>query len=260
MASLRHSMGLQKGGVISLVGGGGKTALMFRLARELSACGDRVLTTTSTKIRVPMLRQSSPVLALSAIDRFLRRARAVLKQTSHITAGRQVLHFQNKLEGFHPRTIDRIWQSGVFRWIIVEADGAAGKPLKAPAAHEPVIPSSTRWVVGVVGLTVVGKPLNSEWVFRPQLVSNLTGLATDDTIDVPAIVELCVHKHGLMKSAPDQAGRFVFLNHADSEKCFLGGQKIARLLMSSAGKDEINGVLIGQTIYEPTVEKYYIID
>lgn len=259
MASLRHSLGLQKGGVISLVGGGGKTSLMFRLALELSACGDRVLTTTSTKIRVPTVRQSSPVLVSSAVDHFLRRARALLKQSSHVTAGRQVLHLQNKLEGFHPRTIDRIWQSGVFRWIIVEADGAVGKPLKAPAAHEPVIPGSTRWVVGVVGLTVVGKPLNAEWVFRPQLVSNLTGRATDDTIDAPAIVELCVHKYGLMKNAPDQAGRFVFLNQADSDKCFSAGQKIARLLMSSAGRDAINGVLIGQTIYEPTVKEYHII-
>jgi probable selenium-dependent hydroxylase accessory protein YqeC len=39
---------LKKGGVISIVGAGGKTALMFRLARELSKDGGRVLTTTTT--------------------------------------------------------------------------------------------------------------------------------------------------------------------------------------------------------------------
>ena len=51
MTSLRHSLNLNGGGVISIVGAGGKTALMFRMARELAGGGDRVLTTTTTKIK-----------------------------------------------------------------------------------------------------------------------------------------------------------------------------------------------------------------
>ena len=53
MASLREGLKLEKGGVVSLVGAGGKTSLMFRLARELSIAGDAVLTTTTTKIFEP---------------------------------------------------------------------------------------------------------------------------------------------------------------------------------------------------------------
>jgi probable selenium-dependent hydroxylase accessory protein YqeC len=259
MTSLRHSLGLKKGGVISLVGAGGKTALMFRLARELASGGDRVLTTTTTKIRLPKRQQSSVVMVSDSAEHLLQRARFVLKRIPHITAARQVDHFQHKLRGFHPRTIDRIWQSGVFRWIIVEADGAAGKALKAPAAHEPAIPDSTCWMIGIVGLTVVGKPLNTEWVFRPQLVSNLTGLAPDAVISASAIAKLCLDKSGLMKDAPEQARRFVFLNQADLPGCLAAGQKIARILTSYA-RAFLNGVIIGHTIYEPIIEKYYIIN
>lgn len=259
MTSLRHSLRLNRGGVISIAGAGGKTALMYRLARELASRGDRVLTTTTTKIRWPMQRQSSWVMVSESAETLLRQARAFLKRTLHLTAGRQVHHFQHKLKGFDPHTIDRIWQSGVFRWIIVEADGAAGKPLKAPAAHEPVIPDSTHWMIAVVGLTVVDKPLSAKWVFRPQLVSALSGLALDAPISVSAIAKMCLDKNGMLKNAPAQARRFIFLNQADSHRRLASGKQIAQLL-ALYGRASLNGVLIGQTIYEPTVAEYYVIN
>ncbi len=259
MTSLRHGLQLQKGGVISLVGAGGKTALMFRLARELAGRGDRVLTTTTTKIRLPIRRQSSIVMVSESVERLLRQAGSILKRSAHMTAGRSIVHLQHKLKGFDPPTIDCIWQSGIFRWIIVEADGAAGKPLKAPAAHEPLIPASTGWMIGIVGLTVVGKPLNANWVFRPQLVTALTGLAPDAEIDASAVAEICLNENGLMKNAPAQAMRFVFLNQADSQNCLAAGRKIARMLKSHAGSG-FSRVLIGQTIYEPSVTEHHIIN
>ncbi|MDH3798143.1 MAG: selenium cofactor biosynthesis protein YqeC, partial [Desulfobacterales bacterium] len=166
MTSLRHSLKLNKGGVISLVGAGGKTSLMFRLARELSRQGAAVLSTTTTKIYTPSRKQSSVVMVSESASALALEAREILRRNTHISAGRRLIHFQNKLKGFPPETIDAIWQSGLFRWIVVEADGAAGKPLKAPAAHEPVIPQCTQWVIGIVSLEAVGKPLAEKWVFR----------------------------------------------------------------------------------------------
>ncbi len=259
MTSLRHSLNLRRGGVISLVGAGGKTALMFRLARELAGQGDRVLTTSTTKIRLPMQRQSSIVLQSESVDTLLRQARVLLRRHRHITAGRRIVHFQNKLNGFNPGTIDRIWQSGIFRWIIVEADGAAGRPLKAPAANEPVIPDSTRWLIATVGLSVVGKPLSPKWVFRPQIVSELTGLRSGAAISVSAIAKLCLDQNGLLKNTPEQARRFIFLNQADLPGSRAAGEQITRLLTRYARKS-FNGVLIGQTLYEPIVEKYNTIN
>ena len=259
MASLRHSLKLRNGGVISLVGAGGKTSLMFCLARELSGQGAAVLSTTTTKIYTPNRRQSSVVMISESTKALVIRAEEILKRHSHISAGRRLIPFHNKLKGFPPEAIDDIWRSGVFRWIIVEADGAAKRPLKAPADHEPVIPQSSKWVIGVVGLKAVGKALTERWAFRPQLVSKITGLAPGATITESAIAEVLTNDDGIMKGSPAQAKRFAFLNQAESEARLAVGRRIARKINSrkTAG---LTGVLIGQTLYEPFVREYYAAD
>jgi probable selenium-dependent hydroxylase accessory protein YqeC len=256
MTSLRHSLKLKKGGVISIVGAGGKTALMFRLARELSKDGDRVLTTTTTKIFMPTRKQSSIMMISESAATIVQRARELFRQNSHISAGSAILHLKNKLKGLKPEAIDALWQSGVFRWIIVEADGAAGRPLKAPALHEPVIPQSTRWLIGVVGLDAVGKPLTDKWAFRTQLVSKITGLAPGEPINESAIAGVFMSSDGILKDLPVRARRFAFLNKADSQERLEAGKQIAKII-SSHKEAGYTGVLIGQTLYEPPVKEYY---
>lgn len=259
MTSLRHSLQLNKGGVISLVGAGGKTSLMFRLARELSRQGAAVLSTTTTKIRTPSRKQSSVVIIAESAKDLTVEAKKILGPIPHISAGSRLIPFQNKLKGFSPEAIESIWQSGVFRWIVIEADGAAGKSLKAPAAHEPVIPQCTKWVIGIVSLAAVGKPLTGKWVFRPHLVSKITGLAQGALITESAIAEVLTNANGIMKGFPAQAKRFAFLNQADSQERLEAGRRIAEMicLHKTAG---FTGVLIGQTLYEPLVKEYYPAD
>ena len=177
MVSLREALMLGKGGVISLVGAGGKTSLMFKLAHELARAGETVLTTTTTKIYVPMPQQSTNLIISGSVSRILDKARETLKNHHHITAAVEKLTDQRKLRGFTPEVVQDIWNSQLFRWIIVEADGAAGRPLKAPAEHEPVIPACTSQLVGMVGLNGAGQPLTDQWVFRNARFSQLTGLA-----------------------------------------------------------------------------------
>jgi len=249
-------MNLKNGGVISLVGAGGKTALMYHLARELSQKGDAVLTTTTTKIYVPNRKQSSIVMVSESAGAMAIEAKALLRQSLHISAGRRLIPFRNKLQGFTPQAIDSIWQSGIFRWIVVEADGAAGRPVKAPAPHEPVIPQSTRWVIGVVGLMAVGRPLTERWAFRPQLVSMITGLGPGEIINESAIGSLFVKAGGILKNIPAHSLRYVFLNQADTSERLATGRRIGKIIDSH--KDTgITGVLIGQTLYEPPVSACY---
>ena len=259
MPSLRHSLQLSKGGVISLVGAGGKTSLMFRLARELSRQGDAVLSTTTTKIHTPSRKQSSVVMISESASDLIIEAREILRQKYHISAGSRRIPLQNKLKGFTTETIDLIWQSGVFRWIVVEADGAAGKSLKAPAEHEPVIPQCTRWVIGIVGLNAVGKPLTEKWAFRPQLVSKITGLVQGASITEAAIAEVLTNANGIMKGFPAPAKRYAFLSQADSQERLETGRRIAEIVCSNKAAG-FTGVLIGQTLYEPLVKEYYPAD
>lgn len=202
--------------MVSLVGSGGKTSLMFRLAAELAAGGDSVLTTTTTRIRRPREEQSRCLIVSGRVAEVLARAEALPGAERHLTAAAGVDADPQKLIGFAPGDVDRLAAAGVFRWVIVEADGARGLPLKAPAAHEPVIPQSTGWLVAVVGLSGLGRPLTGERVFRPEAFARLSGLAPGAPIDAAAVAAVLAHPEGVMQGAPGGCRRVAFLNQADT--------------------------------------------
>ncbi|UCF91578.1 MAG: putative selenium-dependent hydroxylase accessory protein YqeC [Desulfobacterales bacterium] len=252
MTSLRQALTLEDGGVISLVGAGGKTSLMFRIARELSANGQSVLTTTTTKMMMPERSQSPCVIFGAAADTVLHQARSLLKKNPHMTAAAGKLQDERKIGGLQPETIDLLWQSGLFRWIIVEADGAAGRPLKVPADHEPVIPDCTQWLIGLVGLKAVGKTLNESWVFRSGLFEKITGLPQGQAVTAEAIAIAVVHPKGIMKGAPAPARRLAFFNQADLPDMLKAARRIAGILVGKC-RTALHRVVIGQVLYDPPV-------
>lgn len=256
MTSLRQALLLGEGGVISLVGAGGKTSLMFRLAHELSRAGDSVLTTTTTKIFDPEPEQSSRVLVSDSLPDLLAEAKGLLNHCGHITMARDRLSAEGKLGGFPPQIIDAIRDSHLFRWVIVEADGAAGRPLKTPADHEPVVPQSTTTVVGLAGLSGIGQPLTDQWVFRSDRFAEVTGVPPDANISETAVANAFAHNNGIFKNTSPKASRVVFLNQADMPESRIAGQRIANLLVAEIDVG-IKRVIVGQLRAESPVWKIF---
>ncbi len=230
MASLKQALLLKDSGVISLVGAGGKTSLMFALAREFVEAGMTVITTTTTKIYVPSQKQSAHIIASESVEDVLSRARNLVKKYPHVTAAAGYSTDKRKLIGLSPESVNVLWESNLFKWIIVEADGGAGKALNAPAPHEPVIPESTRTLVAVSGLNAVGKPLTDQWVFRPELFSMLTGLKIGDPVTETAIIDVITHKNGMMKGAPVHAEKIALFNQTEKSEKIESGKAIFDLL------------------------------
>jgi len=73
-----------------------------------------------------------------------------------------------------------------------------------------VIPSSCGWLVGVVGLRAVGRPLTDQWVFRPETFSRLTGIVPGATVTGEAVAAALVHEQGVLKVRPGNAGAWRF--------------------------------------------------
>jgi len=247
---------LGEGGVISLVGAGGKTGLMFKLAHELAISGESVLTTTTTKIYEPLPEQSTHLIISESVSGMLVKAQAALKDRRHITGAFEKLSDQRKLRGFTPEFVQAISDSHLFRWILVEADGAAGRPLKAPAELEPVIPDCTTQVVGIVGLNGAGQPLSDQWVFRPERFEKLSGLAQGSAVTEAAIAAVLVHEKGIFKNAPAAAVHTVFCNQADVPRNLAAGRHIAHALIEKK-RTGLNRVVLGQTQFEPPVIEVY---
>lgn len=209
---LTEGLGLADARVISLCGGGGKSSLMFALAREWAAAGERVLVTTTTRIARSEAADYTTVFAADAA--------AVLARMASITDRLVVAMAANdadpvKLRGFPPEEIDRLAASGRFTRVLVEADGSRRKPLKAPAAHEPVFPASTDVVIMVAGLSGLGHPLSEDVVMRPEIWSTLTGGLAGAPIAPLHLARVATHPDGLAKGAPGRARRILFLNQAD---------------------------------------------
>ena len=256
MTSLYCGLGLGKNGVISLVGAGGKTSLMFKLARELSALGETVLTTTTTKILYPAKDQSKDLIISQSLSEILSKACNLLKYSAHVTAAAGHASEHGKLIGFPPETIELVMRSNLFRWIIVEADGAARRPLKAPAPHEPVVPDCTNWVIGIVGLSALGRPLDEHTVFRPELVSKITGLAIGKEIVGKTICDLLLHRQGIFQGTPAGAKQIAFLNQADLPGKTQAKRTIIQCLAKKKNID-ISRVVLGSTLLEPPVLEYH---
>lgn len=233
-------------GVVSFTGGGGKTSLLFHLAHRLVRSGKRVLTTTTTKIFDPTPDQSLTVLIDADPEAILQQASSCLHTTGHITAAAHKLD-NGKLQGFAPEAIRIFLESGLFDWILVEADGAARRPLKAPAEHEPVIPPDTSVLVSVAGLEVLGEPLTEELVFRSELAGKLMNLSVGEIITESALARLIAHPLGSFKGAPLHARRFIFLNKADSPDRCACGARVAEQLRRM-GPAVAEALIIGQAL------------
>ena len=236
---LSHALSLGSKEVIALSGGGGKTTLMFRLAAELAASGQRVVTTMTTRIFVSQMAQAPHTLVLHGEGALLAQLPEALAEYGHVLIAGSTMVEQDKVQGVPPEFLDRIAAQPAVDVVIVEADGSRRLPFKAPAQHEPVIPSSTTVLMPVVGLDVVGKPLIAGQVHRPEIVAALSGAALDDPVTPEMIAAVLAHREGGAKGLPSGARLVPFLNKAEDEATLAAARQIARLLLAHPIVDRV---------------------
>lgn len=204
---------LDKKEIISFVGAGGKTTSLFKLAKELKEAGSSVLITTTTAIYSPA-KESYDRLILTDEDDHKKRLQ--VKNTQSICVLGKAISRENKLLGLEPSKILDISNQNIFNYILIEADGAKRKPIKAPAPHEPVIPSNTTKLIGVIGLDALNKEIGEAWVHRPQFFCQLTEGKIGGKIDINRVVKLVAADDGLYKNCPDSCQKYLLFNKTDN--------------------------------------------
>jgi len=248
---LVESLGLGAKELISLVGAGGKTTLMFRLAAELLLQGRKVITTTTTKILEPSPEESPCLFVDSEEENLKRFIDGHLSSSRHITIARERMG-SKKLQGVSSRFVEVLWDQGPMEYLIVEADGAAGRPVKAPREGEPVIPFATTLVVALLGVDGMGRDLREENVFRSERVSLLTGIPMGDRITDEAMAILATHAEGVLKGTPVSSRVVVCLNKVDIPDGREKAGKIAQRIFDKR-HPQIERVLLGQLKGDPPV-------
>jgi probable selenium-dependent hydroxylase accessory protein YqeC len=238
------ALGISEHRVISLVGSGGKTTIMFALARELVSLGKRVVTTTTTMILIPT-NQQSPHLVLGTEEAtIIDEVQNKMNLYQHVTvAGRKLDDF--KLKGIEPEVVDKLADSKNISHIIVEADGSAGRPLKAPNENEPVIPSSTSLVIAVGGIDGLGEVFDEDVVFRSQIASALLDESLGQIITVGLAARLLAHPQGIIKGTPEKAQIVYFINKLGPESSLPQASELAHLILET-GNPQVKRVVLGQ--------------
>ncbi len=220
-------------GAISFVGAGGKTTALFQLAREISR-RNSVIVTSTTHLGVWQIPLADQHMTANGSGDIKLPEKGITLVTGEIENERTQpvseldLRILHEAAGSHNIPL------------LIEADGARQKSLKAPASHEPPIPDLTETVVLVAGLSALGKPLTDEHVHRAKVFSSLSGLQLNQTITPDAIVRVLTHPQGGLKNIPVHARRVLFLNQADTpELQSIGGRMTGKLL------DHFSTVVVG---------------
>jgi len=256
--SLREALDIHPKEVISLVGAGGKTTLMFALSRELATHKKIVITTTTTKI-FPPAPSDTPFLFLSRDEEEI--VAYIIENASrkgHVTIASELLPDSGKLQGISPSLVSKLIKLGPVDCVVVEADGASKRPLKAPnPEYEPVIPPCTTLVIPMVGIDALGCKLSEESVFRSEIASRLTGTPLGGTVSADAIVSLMLHPSGMTRGSPADARIIPFINKVDLTLDLSAARHIASQILA-AKHPRIDRVVLGQAqVHPPVAEVIY---
>ena len=220
--------------VVAIVGGGGKTSALYRLAAELAEPGlGRVLLATTAKMLLPQEHEADGLFINADFDAIAQRLESTIPYLRRILVAPDIMESP---EGWKLTSVPLDWPKRLAALVrvsnvLVEADGSRHLPFKAPADYEPPIPPDTDLVVVVVGLDVLGQPLDETHVHRPEIVARLTGAKLGDVVDAGMIARALAHPQGGLKNIPAGARAVALLNKVTEENLD-AGRRIADAVLA----------------------------
>lgn len=196
-------------GVTAVIGGGGKTSLLRVLGEELARRGHSVLLCATTRIfpfpgLENLVSPAEEALGAALAERRLVCAGAPVPGTGKLAAPE----------------IPMEWLAELADYVLAEADGSAGRPMKAHASHEPVIPSLANQTVLVAGASGFGRSI-AEAAHRPALYALLAGLPETAAV-TPEAEAAVLRAEGLHNR--------VYVNQAETAEALAEAAVLAGLL------------------------------
>jgi molybdenum cofactor cytidylyltransferase len=216
---LSRALRLANTQTVAFTGAGGKTAAMFQVARELA----HALVSTTTHLGASQVSLADQHIIWPAYVPMPDEVEAqcdtgITLVTGALEGDRYVGLSAKQIETLHHLA------SKLDLPLLIEADGARQKPLKAPAEHEPPIPGFVDMVVVVAGLSGLNQILGEETVHRAEIFRKLLYPEIGKTVNqeigklvtTEMLATVLVHPKGGLKNIPTTARRIMLLNQADT--------------------------------------------
>lgn len=206
--------------IISFVGAGGKTTLIFNLAEELKSIGRKVIITTTTNMFMP----EKYLLCSSDLKQIAER----LKHDGIAVIGRPVGN--NKFSSLNDVSFQELLE--ICDFLLIESDGSRRLPLKAPDMHEPVVIDETDIVVGVAGIDSLSQSIK-DICHRKEIVCDILNADESHIISERDIAELLSSERGQRKamgSLEKDAQYVAVINKCDTNELLRKAETIGVLL------------------------------
>ena len=234
---LYRALGIVEGDIIAFVGAGGKSSAILQVAHELKEAGTPVLVTPTTKMFVREAERVGSILTSEDREDLHSKVAGVLAREGAAVAGSTILP-KGRVGGVGASWVPALaLQSGV---TLVEADGARRRPLKGTASHEPLLPEGATLVVAVGGMRALGKSLGEEYVHRPEVFSELTGIGQGHTIDVRAFAQALLAG---LRTTPEGVRRAALLTDVEPGRSMSNASVVARVLWQKGLRQVVSSSL-----------------
>ena len=226
-----------RGRVVSLVGGGGKSTVMLFLAQTCARQGKKVLVTTTTNIFQP----AAAIYAETPEQILARWAGGSIAVIGTPMPGK------GKLKEPDPQLLH--WAMERADIVLIEADGSKHNPIKVPRDGEPVILPECDTVLAVMGLSAMGQPLKNV-AFRIPEVTRLLGVDEDHILTEEDAARILSSSFGSRKGVGDR--KFcVILNQCDDGP----RKRSANLIAQYLERYDVENVVM--TAFDPDERKKF---
>lgn len=209
-------------GIICAVGAGGKKTTLYRLA---GLHPGRVGITAT----VPIARFPRTLDAEEVIADVEELARAVVEAAARHRRIAFALPEVKKARygGLPGELLREIRNRAGFDCVLVKADGARMRWIKAPDDSEPLIPSGATTVLPVVSARAIGEPLSEQIAHRPSRVEAVTGARIGEPLSTTHVARLLASPAGALRDT-GHALIVPILNMVDSNALRRVAERAAR--------------------------------
>lgn len=228
---------------VTVIGSGGKTSLIWRLAASFAEQPDRkILVTPTTKMFVP-----APGTKLC--DHYFGSGVLPPDPVPGVSLAGIFNEETKKLEALPPAELEKNVSS--YDLVLIEGDGSGGLPLKAWADYEPVVPFFTDLTIGMLPLAPIGKPVSESLIHRLPLFIELTGASPGEPIKAEHILRLITGRQVKPGAAPlpglfakARGKKLLFFNQAENDNTLTQARELAGLLPQRF-REGLHGIIAG---------------
>lgn len=215
MEKLIACFGIQGKQIISLIGSGGKTSLMWYLADYFRQ--ESVLVSTTTKICYPKQ---------SLYDYFYNKDFSQIGMDGQgITVAGICIEGISKLSA-PPETIQQAFSR--FDKIFLEADGSKQLPLKGWESFEPVVLPKTTITIGILPISALERTIDHSNIHRLPIFLDLVKANQGDKIQEETLAEIISNPNGLW--AKSCGKKILCINQVETQNQLRQAKKVVELL------------------------------